>query len=328
VSTATIKQITVKAPASIANLGPGFDVCAIALKSPYDVVHVKVKPGSGSVYVTSRGFNVPGGRENCAYAVTEEFMNRYDVRGLDIYIEVEKGIPPSRGLGSSGATSAATAYALATLFNQALTPRELLELAGVGEAFVAGTPHYDNVAASLFGGFVIVDPATRSVVKHVLKKEVVVAVIIPQNIAHEIARKTEYARSLLPAQIPLETHVKQASALAKLVYGVVTGDLKLLGEAISTDYIAEPYRSRLIPHYSELKKIALESGALGFNIAGAGPSAFFIHEDQLKARSIGEKLVEFLKTRGIDAYLHITTISQSGVEPSSTRSNPVNPAKD
>jgi len=328
VSNSAVKQVTVKAPASIANLGPGFDICAIALKSPYDVVRVKVMPGSGSIYVTSRGFNVPGGRENCAYAVAEEFTSRYDVRGLDIYIEVEKGIPPSRGLGSSGATSAATAYALAILFNQALTPQELLELAGVGEAFIAGTPHYDNVAASLFGGFVIVDPTTRSVLKYALKKEVVVAVVIPQSIAYEITRKTKYARSLLPAQIPLETHIKQASAIAKLVYAIVAEDLKLLGEAISTDYVAEPYRSRLIPHYSELKKMALESGALGFNIAGAGPSVFFIHEDQYEARSIGEKLVEFLKARGIDAYLHLTTISQSGAEPLSTRSDLVSATQD
>jgi homoserine kinase len=310
---ASRRRVIVKAPASIANFGPGFDVVATAIEGFYDVVEVSLSPGTGRVFVEAYGFDVPSGEGNVAYHVARSFLDKFSVREYDVYITVKRGIPPSRGLGSSGATSIATAQALNTLLNTNLDERELLYPAGVGEAFTAGSPHYDNVSASLLGGFVILDLARGVVLRHVPRKRIPIALIIPETV--QVAyRKTAYARSLLPRQIDLDTHVKQSSSLAKLIYGILTEDLKVLGEAASTDYVVEPSRARMIPFYSDVKKIALDEGAYGVNISGAGPSIFILHEDVERLVEIGEKVRDHLSKLGVRVDVHITFISQKGLE--------------
>ncbi|MEM1613264.1 MAG: homoserine kinase [Desulfurococcaceae archaeon] len=304
-----------RAPASIANLGPGFDILAMAIDGPYDTVSVTVRPGPGIIHVTSMGFDVPSGELNVAYAVTREFISKYRLRGVDVHVEVVKGVPPACGLGSSGATAAAVVYALSRVFNLNIGEKDLLHLAGTGELYVAGSLHYDNVAASLFGGVVIVDPESREVLKYTPKVRIPVAIVTPQIPRLRYVRKTEYARSLLPKHVELGTHVKQTSALARLIYALLTNNLELLGKSISIDYIAEPYRSKLIPYYCELKELALRNGAPGFNISGAGPSVFFIHRNIEEARRTGELLVEFLKSKGVDAFLYVSTVSPDGAKP-------------
>jgi homoserine kinase len=227
---------------------------------------------------------------------------------------VKKGVPPGLGMGSSGATSAAVAFGLNILFDVRLSDEELLRLAGVGEAFVAGTPHYDNVAASLFGGFVLLDLVKGGVLRYVPKKRIPIGIVAPR--LHELSRsrKTAYARFILPKTIDLETHVKQSSAIAKLIYGIMMEDLKILGEAVTSDLVVEPHRAKLIPYYYELKHIALSEGAYGFNICGAGPSVFLIHEDVEKLKIITNKLRDFLKSKGVEAEAFVTTVSFKGAE--------------
>ncbi|MEM0247409.1 MAG: homoserine kinase [Desulfurococcaceae archaeon] len=309
------RRVTVRAPASIANLGPGFDILAMAIGGLYDTVSVTVRPGPGAIHVTSVGFNVPSGELNVAYAVTREFISKYGIRGVDVYVDVVKGVPPACGLGSSGATAAAVAYALSRVFNLSIREEDLLHLAGIGELHVAGSLHYDNVAASLFGGVVIVDPESREVLKYTPRVQIPVAVVAPLIPGLRCVRKTEYARSLLPEHVELSTHVRQTSALARLIYALLTDNIELLGKSISVDYIAEPHRSKLIPYYCELKELALRNGALGFNISGAGPSVFFMHRNTEEARTTGELLVEFLKSKGVDASLYVSTVSPDGAKP-------------
>jgi homoserine kinase len=304
----------VKAPASIANLGPGFDIVATAIEGFYDTVDIHLTPGNGRVYVESHGFNVSAGEGNVAYHVAKSFIEKFSIGDYDIYILVEKGVLPSCGLGSSGATSAAVAYALNVLFNTNLGEGEILYFAGVGEAFTAGSPHYDNVAASLFGGFVILDLSRGIVLKYVPRKRIPVALVIPKSSQLTQIKKTAYARSLLPKQISLETHVKQSSSLAKLLYGILMEDLKILGEAISMDYVVEPSRAKIIPFYYEVKKLALSEGAYGVNISGAGPSIFLLHEDPSNVARIAEKIKGYLLERGVEVYTFTTFISKAGVE--------------
>ncbi len=310
-SLTSVNRVVVEAPASIANLGPGFDVLAMAIEGFKDVVEVSVKPGGGNIVITVEGIKVPSGRENVAYGVIEEAIRAYNLHNLDFYVKVVKGVPPGLGLGSSGATAAATAYALSLALGLNLSSRELLKLAGAGEALVAGTPHYDNVAASLFGGIVLVDPARINVLRIEPKKDFWIAIISPST--QRSSRKTYEARKILPNSIELSIVVRQLASIGKLVHALHVGDLGLLGEAISSDFIAEPYRSKLIEYYWELKKMALRGGALGFNIAGAGPSVFSIHDSMEKARNTGKILVNYLKSLGIEAKLYVTRILRHGV---------------
>jgi len=307
------RYIAVRAPASIANLGPGFDILAASIAGLYDVVEICVKRGQGSLSVVAEGFGVPSGRGNAAYAVAKWFIDRLGLDSVSIDIKIHKGVPPSAGLGSSGATSAATAVALAELFKPDVPSEELVKIAGLGEEHVAGAAHYDNVAASILGGFVLIDLYKMKFHRVEPKRRVDIVVVTPSTVQPSY-RKTEYARAVLPKTLDLRTCVIQSSLVAKLVLALVTGDLELLGEAVSADLIVEPYRSKLIPYYSELKKLAFENGALGFNISGAGPSVFAVVRDEASAKRLGETLVEFLKARNVDARFFTTYISSRGAE--------------
>ncbi len=305
-----LKSIVVEAPASIANIGPGFDVLAMAIEGLSDRVKIVVEQGAGNIIVESKGIKVPDGKCNVAHRVVKKAIEEYGLHDKDFYITVFKGVPVSLGLGSSGATAAATIYALSKVLDLDLGIRELIRFAGEGEALAAGSPHYDNVAASLLGGIVIVDPVSMNAYKINVKKDFWIAIVSP-----EISfgfKKTMLARSLLPREITIDTCVKQYASIAKMIYALYQEDLELFGESISADYIAEPYRSKLIPGYWELKKIARENGALGFNIAGAGPSVFSIYRSEVDAYRAGTKIMEYLLNIGVKSRLYVTKISNQG----------------
>jgi len=306
------KSITIEAPASIANLGPGFDILAMAIDGFKDKVQITIKPGSNKISIKVENSDIPENEDNVAYGVIKEAIRRYELHGLDFYVRIIKGVPVAYGLGSSGATAAATAYGLTLLTGLDLRPQDMVKLAGAGEAIVAGTPHYDNVSASLFGGIVLIDPITLKPYRINPIVEFWIAIIIPR-IPRE-NKKTQLMRSIIPREIELHTHIKQSANIAKIIYALQFGDLKTLGEAISLDYIVEPHRAKLIPEYWELKKIALENGALGFNIAGAGPATFSIYKDKYSAQRIGMKLLRYLSDIGIKASLFITKISNTGAK--------------
>ena len=269
--------------------------------------------GYGDINIEVEGYDVPRGPENVVYRVAKTFIERYGYHDIGISIRLVKGVPPSSGLGSSGASSAAVAYALSKLLLKDIDDAELLRIAAEGEAVVAGSPHYDNVAASLFGGVVIVDVQKCKAYRIAPAVPIFIAVVIPRGVG-VADRKTGYARSVLPKTIDLKVHVEQSSALAKLIYALFTVDAELLGEAISTDFIAEPSRSKLIPYYYELKELALKLGALGFNISGAGPAVFSIYRSYEAARNVGEKLISYLNEKGLNADLIVTKISSKGAE--------------
>lgn len=285
----------------------------MAIDGLYDVVEVALSKGKGSINIEVEGFDVPSGPNNVVYHIAKTFIDNYGLTDIDLYIRLVKGVPPSCGLGSSGASCAATAYALAQLLHKDIDEYELLRLAAIGEAMVAGEPHYDNVAASLFGGVVLIDLLKGRVYKIRSNTSAYVSVIIPKDIIRT-ERKTKFARSILPRSIDLDTYIKQSSVIAKLVYALVLDNTELLGEAISVDFIVEPYRSKLIPYYYELKELALGLGALGFNISGAGPAMFSIFRTYEKAIDVSEKLISYLRNKGLNAEFIVTKVNEKGVE--------------
>lgn len=262
--------------------------------------------------VISSGFDVPSGKDNVAYTVVSEAIRRYGISKIDLRVEVIKGVPPGYGLGSSGATSAAVAYGLSRVLNLDLSDCELLRLAASGEAAVSGSPHYDNVAASLHGGIVFIDVAGLEVYKYTPTFPIYISIVMPATHGYEKSGKTKFARSILPKELPLDTYVKQSSALAQLVYALMTNNIRLLGKAVSTDYLSEPYRSKFISFYDDLKRLALQNDARGFNIAGAGPSVFAISESRDKAEEIANMLKSYLESRGVESRALVTTVSREG----------------
>lgn len=285
---------------------------ALAFGALHDIVSISATPGEGDILVKSANFDVPSGEGNVAYAVASHFLRAFRVKNVDLTIEVRKGVPPGLGLGSSAATSAAVAMGLASIFGVEVDEFSLIKLAGVGEGAAAGEPHYDNVAASLFGGIVILDVNGEMVLRRVPKVDVPIAVVSPHVSYPSDGRKTEFARKVLPKAISLSEHVKQSSALAKLIYAIMTEDLELMGQAVSTDHVVEPRRAGLIPYYYELKRMALGHGCLGFGISGAGPSVFLIHRSLVEAERVGRMLTDFLTSVGVSSSLYVSTVSREG----------------
>jgi homoserine kinase len=269
-------EVMVSAPASVANLGPGYDIVGLALDRPRDLLKVKLsKGGRDSLVVSGVGGETisPAPEKNsCAVAARAVLVSAG--RGhLCLEMELRKGVPPRMGMGSSGASSAAGAFAANQMLGSPLGSDELLACAMEGERAACGAAHADNVAPALLGGVtVMVGMSPPRVIRLDPPRDVCVVIVSPKMKVGD--EKTKLAREVLPKSVSLPTVVGQMSAYSSLILGLVRGDPALMGRGISGDVIIEPARAKLIPGFSRLKRVALEAGAHGFSISGAGPSVF------------------------------------------------------
>ena len=155
-------KVTVRAPTSTANLGPGFDVFGLAIDAFFDEITLsKTKSGISIVTEDSLPKNP---NNNTAGLVVKNMKKKFKIKD-GVEVKIKKGIPAGFGMGSSAASAAAAAVAFDKLFNLKLDDNSLVEFAGSGEKASAGTIHYDNVAASVLGGFVIVKTNPLNVIK-------------------------------------------------------------------------------------------------------------------------------------------------------------------
>jgi homoserine kinase len=300
----TIKQIKVFSPGSIANLGPGFDVFAIALENMGDYVTLNTISES-KIIIEISGIGaemIPiDNSRNSAGAILEYIKQ---VKGIKhgFKVDIQKGVPPGKGLGSSGSSAAGTAYAVNQLLELGLSDEELVRLASIGESAIAGSPHADNVSASLFGGFVMVDQDFKVVRLDAI--DIGIVVVAP---CFNIENKTKAARELLPDKVYLKDAVYNIGNASKMAVAVAINDPVLFGSSIS-DHVIEPYRAKMIPHFWEVKEAALKAGAYGCSIAGGGPSVFAMGDD---IESIGEAMVAAFQD--VDSNLYFTRPSNLGV---------------
>ncbi len=198
-----------------------------------------------------------------------------------IEIKIKKGVPAGFGMGSSAASAAATAVAINKLFNLKLDSNSLVKFAGMGEKASAGTVHYDNVAASVLGGFVIVQTNPLNVIKIEPPNDLALCVSIPRLTVP--AKKTKVSRGVIPTKIRISDSILNLANAAAIVAGFMKKDSKLIGKSI-VDVVVEPARQHMIPGFKKVKKNALNAGALGVTISGAGPSviAFSTSRSNLK----------------------------------------------
>ena len=271
----TIKQIRVYSPGSIANLGPGFDVFGIAIEGVGDIVLLKEQREPG-IKISVQGVGadkIPSIPEkNSSGAILKHIIEKHDLKhGFEV--EIRKGIPPGKGMGSSGASASATALAVNELLDLKLSKEQIVELAAIGEGAVAGTPHADNVAASILGGFVMISENWEFIQMDAPKMGIVVAV--PDIY---IENKTRVARELLPEKVPLKDAVKNINYASRMAVAIAKKDAVLFGRNIC-DHLIEPYRAAMIPCFWDVKQAALDAGAYGCSIAGGGPSLFAVGDN-------------------------------------------------
>lgn len=261
-----VSSITVKAPSSTANLGPGFDVFGLAIDAFFDEITLtKIKKGIR--IITDE--DIPTNPENnTAGLVVKNMKKKFRVNN-GIEIKIKKGIPAGFGMGSSAGSAAAAAVAFDKLFKLKLDKNSLVEFAGSGEKASAGTIHYDNVAASVLGGFVIVKTNPLNVIKINPPTDLRMCIAVPKITVPK--KKTKVARGAIPKNVNLNDSVSNLSNAALIVVGFMKKDSELIGKSI-VDSIVEPARQHMIPGFVKVKSNALKAGALGVTISGAGPS--------------------------------------------------------
>ena len=290
-------KVKAVAPASSANLGPGFDVFGIGLDLGFDTVEAQPDKNNIIIEVDGTGSNsIPTDPEsNTAGLVTKKILGDYHI-GDGIKLRIHKGVRPGSGLGSSAASAAATAVALDKLFALHLPRNKLVEIASVGEIASAGVAHADNVAPAILGGFTIVrsyDPFDVIGLKP--PKDMGFCVALPN-----IEISTRMARSVLPKELPMKSVIRNLGNASSLVAGVLLNDLDMIGRSME-DRIAEPFRSHLIPGYDLVKRNAKEAGALGTAISGSGPSMIsLVNTKDNLGRAVTEAMKRGFAEAGIE----------------------------
>jgi homoserine kinase len=212
--------------------------------------------------------------KNCAGRAAESVLKQLKgkaAKEAGLEMKLHKGLPQGSGLGSSAASAVGGAVAAHLLFGSALGSNTLLEAALEGEVLASGSRHADNLAASLLGGFTIVrSHAPLDVIRLELPSAMRFVVVLP---GMEI--ETRFARSVLPEMITLKDAKSNWANTAALVAAVAHGNLADFGRAVD-DQVVEPVRSKLIPGFADVKRAALEAGAHGCSISGAGPALFAV----------------------------------------------------
>jgi homoserine kinase len=310
-----LDSVSVEAPASSANLGPGFDVFALALDSPRDRVRLRAVGSDSEASLRMgevTGLRVPKKAvENGACVVCLEMAREHGIR-KQIVVDLEKRVPIGLGMGSSGASAAAAAFAMNELFGWGLTTDELIYFAGKGEEVTSGTPHYDNVAASILGGFVVVRVGEKkgdrpNAVRFDPPPGVSVCVATP--IVELPRRKTEFARSLLPKTVSLETLVANVASASLMVSGFSKKDINMVGRGM-VDRVVEGARKSMIPGYDEVRSGAIRAGAAGVCISGAGPSMLALVDGDGRAADVLKAMIDAFAGEGVKANGHVTKIGE------------------
>jgi len=300
------RSVTVTAPSTSANLGPGFDVFGLALDAFHDKVEIAASTGGLELEITGpNSEDVPLAPEmNSAGLAVKELLARLGLN-VGIKIRIQKGVPVAKGLGSSAASAAAAVVGLNHMLDLNLSPNKLVHAAARGEKAVAGAAHADNAAAAVLGGFILIQSHSPfSAVSFPAPRAMEIALAIPDvQTAHN---KTAVARSVIPDRVPLGNVTRNVGNAASIVAGFLSGDIGLIGRGM-VDTIVEPARAHLVPGYSEVRKAALEAGAAGAAISGAGPTMIAI-VDSMKAPAspVAKAMKNALESTGVGCRALVT----------------------
>ena len=287
------EKVTVFAPATVANLGPGLDVLGLALAAPGDRVTARrAAAGVTMARVTGDGGALSLDPEtNTAGIAARATLAKAGV-ATGVELTLEKGMPIGSGLGSSAASAAAAAFAVNLLIGSPLRKVELVGPCLAAEAAVSGR-HADNVAPALLGGLILVRSIEPlDLVRLPVPEGLVVVVVTP-----DMELSTREARAALPGEVPLASLVRNTAQVGAFVSACHSGDLGLLGRSM-TDAVATPARAPLIPGCAGVIEAALDAGAIGSSISGAGPSIFALCRSERSACEVAAAMTRAFAASG------------------------------
>jgi homoserine kinase len=301
------EEIKVFGPATVSNVGPGFDLLGFALESPGDEIIVRRNGTSRLVLYDQSGCRLPTDPELnvAAVAVSSLLRELHSNEGFDLVFT--RKIPPGSGVGSSAASCVAAVVGINELLGSPFDTADLVPYAMEGEKVASGSTHADNIAPALLGGITLIRGYDPIDIKHITYPDDLWCAVIHPHL--EIM--TAESRKMIPQTVPLETALKQCGNLAGLVAGLMSGDYPLIGRSVN-DLFAEPYRTHQLPDFAALKASSLEAGSVGTGLSGSGPSVFSLCRGEEMATGVGEVMKKHFTARGIESRVYISRISQAG----------------
>ena len=297
--------VMVRAPSSLSNLGPGFDVFGLALKEPFDQIEMRKVSTRGVVIEAVEGLGaekIPIDFRRNSAGVSAARVLELGKADFGVAVKIKKGVRPCSGIGSSGASAAGGAFAANLLLDKSLSMEQLVICAAEAEEMTSGSFHADNVGPALMGGFTVVCSYEPFEIQRISPpRNLGIAIAMP-----DIMVPTKEARRILPQRIDLGQMVFEVSHASGLVLGMRNGDVGLVGRSMR-DIVIEPARASLIPYLDEAKALAVTCGAAGSFLAGSGPCiAAVFDKHSTDGKYIAESLRKLYEDNGIGCLSWVT----------------------
>jgi homoserine kinase len=302
-----VDEVTAFAPASVGNVGVGFDILGQSVEALGDRVMLRRTTVRGVRIERIVGIKEMLPLEPQKNTAGRALLAMQEALDLDFGfdVEIEKGIPLGSGLGGSAASAVAAVVAANELLPKRLTRLELLKFAMLGEAVASGSVHVDNIAPSLFGGLVLTVGIENPRIKQIPVPPDIRCVLVHPH----MYLSTREARALLKATCKLSDVIWQTANLAGFIAGCYTNDLAMIRDSFE-DVIIEPQRQTLIPGFQSVKNAARACGALGCSISGAGPTMFAWCESRDAATVRDAMVCAFADHKlGSDHWISATSLS-------------------
>lgn len=297
------------APATMANLGVGFDILGLALEEPGDIVRAEIKdtPGVEIAHIEGDDGKLTRDPTKNTAGVAAASVLRLLSADRGVRLTLFKRLPLASGLGSSAASAVAAAVAVNAILGYPLSIEQLLPAALDGEAAVSGY-HADNVGPCLFGGITLVSGIESTRIRRMpIPTALHLAMVTP-----DVAVPTAIARSVLPTSVPLRDMVRQTAAVARLIDAIYRDDVETMAQAMESDGIIEPARAHLIPMLAEVRVAAKRAGALAVVISGAGPTLCAICDSEPRARAAASAMQSVYNGAQIPCIARSSRVSPRG----------------
>lgn len=301
-------MVRVAAPASIGNIGPGFDTLGVALKGLFDIVEAEaIESGVEIAGIEgAEGLPLDPAKNTAGIAATETLKLLGNPGG--VRMRIVKGMPGGSGLGSSAASAAAAAVAVNHLYGSRLTKKALVLPATIAEQAVSGGFFADNTAPSILGGAVVVAKGASllDVTRLGSIDDLRFILVTPD---HRI--QTADARGVMPSEVAMHAFVRNMSNACGIAAAFAKNDYRLFSRCL-IDMVAEPARKHLIPAFEDVRVAALTSGADGFAISGSGPTVFAVTDSEPRAEEIEGAMIQAFNMNGYDCSSLVTSVDPLG----------------
>ena len=302
-----MREITVHAPATVANLVCGFDVLGLCLSEPYDIMKIRLLDERKVVIRTTDNYPLPADPAlNTAGAPLLEMLSMLK-QEVGFEVIITKQIKPGSGIGSSAASAAGAVVAANELLGNVFSNEELVRFGMFGEKVASGVKHADNIAPCIYGGVTLIRSIFPLDIIPISSPALFVTVLHPQ-----IEVRPSDAREILRKEVLLKDAIRQWGNIAGLVAGLMKGDYELIGRSLE-DVIIEPVRSILIPGFDIIKSECKGAGSIGGGISGSGPSIFMLSKDEATAHGVASVMKSVYDRIGVNYHIYVTTVNQHGV---------------